>query len=101
MQMSSWARILVAAGAFCAVTAAATLSAQADRGGQGNHYGWDKGGGGGHGGGKGDGGGGGSRGAPGPIAGAGLPILLFAGGFALARRYRRRTDGEAITPAET
>jgi hypothetical protein len=38
--------------------------------------------------GDGDGNGGSSRGAPGPIAGAGLPFLLIAGGYALVRRYR-------------
>lgn len=34
------------------------------------------------------GGGGGNKGAPGPIAGAGLPFLLLAGGYVLVRRYR-------------
>jgi len=29
-------------------------------------------------------------GVPGPIAGAGLPFLLLAGGYALIRRYRHR-----------
>lgn len=29
-------------------------------------------------------------GAPGPIAGAGLPFLLVAGGYMLVRRYRKR-----------
>jgi hypothetical protein len=58
---------------------------------------WGGSGGGGGGGGighSGGGGGGGSvgsnRGAPGPIAGAGLPFLLLAGGYALVRRYRNR-----------
>ena len=36
------------------------------------------------------GGGGGSKGVPGPIAGAGLPFLLLAGGYVLVRRYRTR-----------
>lgn len=32
----------------------------------------------------------GGRAAPGPIAGAGLPILLVAGGYLMLRRYRKR-----------
>jgi hypothetical protein len=31
-----------------------------------------------------------SRGASGPVAGAGLPFLLLAGGYVLLRRYRSR-----------
>jgi hypothetical protein len=38
----------------------------------------------------GSGGGGSNKGAPGPIAGAGLPFLLLAGGYVLMRRYRNR-----------
>jgi len=72
--MNSWPKLSIAATIFCALIGAA----QADRGGNGNHYGWDKGG-------------GGSKGAPGPIAGAGLPVLLIAGGYALVRRYRSRS----------
>jgi hypothetical protein len=34
-----------------------------------------------------------SRGAPGPLAGAGLPILMMAGGCALLR-HRRRAKGD-------
>jgi hypothetical protein len=34
--------------------------------------------------------GGSNKGAPGPIAGAGLPFLLLAGGYVLVRRYRNR-----------
>ena len=85
--MGSWPKILVATAAFGAVTAFATVAAQADNG---NHYGWykgDKGG---------KGGGGGSKGAPGPIAGAGLPILLVAGGYALVRRYRNRRKEDEL-----
>ncbi len=36
----------------------------------------------------------GNLGAPGPIAGAGLPILLIAGGYVLVRRYRNRSKAE-------
>jgi hypothetical protein len=81
--MSSWPKIpklLVAATAFCALTAAATFTAQADKG--------DKGG-------KGDKG---SKGAPGPIAGAGLPVLLVAGGYVLVRRYRNRGKADQLLP---
>ena len=35
-----------------------------------------------------------SVGAPGPIAGAGLPILLIAGGYVLVRRYRNPSKAE-------
>src|SRR4051794_28333594 len=35
-----------------------------------------------------------NRGAPGPIAGAGLPFLLIAGGYALVRRYCNRSKVE-------
>jgi hypothetical protein len=35
-----------------------------------------------------------SLGADGPIAGAGLPFLLFAGGYFLVRRYRDRNKVE-------
>ncbi|MCJ2011416.1 hypothetical protein [Methylobacterium sp. J-076] len=43
------------------------------------------------GGGGGGGAGGRNLGAPGPIAGAGLPFLLIAGGYALWRKYGLRT----------
>ncbi|MGF9763826.1 hypothetical protein AAII07_52805 [Microvirga sp. 0TCS3.31] len=50
-------------------------------------------------GGKGDKGGkGGSKGVPGPIAGAGLPFLLLAGGYVLVRRYRNRSTAETRSP---
>jgi hypothetical protein len=39
-------------------------------------------------------GGGTSLGADGPVAGAGLPFLLIAGGYFLVRRYRDRTKVE-------
>jgi hypothetical protein len=85
-------KVLVAATAFCAVTALAAFEAQAqaNKGGQGNQSGWSKGG---------KGGGGGSKGAPGPIAGAGLPILLLAGGYALVRRYRHHNADPLLTRA--
>ena len=38
--------------------------------------------------------GGSNRAAPGPMAGAGLPFLLIAGGYALVRRYRTRAKPE-------
>ncbi len=33
-------------------------------------------------------------GTPGPIAGAGLPLLLIVGGYALVRRYRNRSRAD-------
>src|SRR4051812_45151966 len=44
-----------------------------------------------HGGGSSGGPGGSNKGAPGPIAGAGLPFVLIAGGYTLVRMYRRRS----------
>jgi hypothetical protein len=76
--MSSWQKTLLAAAAVCAVTSVPALAA-------GKAYDRGSGGGGYH---HGGGGGGGNKGAPGPIAGAGLPFLLLAGGYALMRRYR-------------
>lgn len=35
---------------------------------------------------------GGSLGAPGPVAGAGLPFLLLAGGYGVYRHLRRRAE---------
>ncbi|MGF9764791.1 hypothetical protein AAII07_57950 [Microvirga sp. 0TCS3.31] len=46
----------------------------------------------------GGGGGGGNKGVPGPIAGAGLPFLLIAGGYVLVRRYRNRSTAEISSP---
>ena len=62
--------------ALGALLALPTL-AEADNG---NHSGWAK-----------NGKGGDTKGAPAPIAGAGLPVLLVLGGYALVRRYRTRT----------
>jgi hypothetical protein len=38
--------------------------------------------------------GGNNKGSPGPVAGAGLPFLLLAGGYVLVRRYRNRHRAE-------
>ena len=70
----------ITAAAFCVLTA---LPALAEKGGngRGNALGHSKGGGNafGH-----------SKGTPGPIAGAGLPVLVAAGGYALYRRRRNK-----------
>ncbi len=81
--MRSWNKTLIIMTAFCAMAAAPALA-----------QGKGKGPGGGGSPGPGPGGGGPpSRnvGAPGPIAGAGLPFLLLAGGYVLVRRYRNRS----------
>lgn len=72
--MGSLQKALLAAAAVCAITATGAIAKQPPPGG-----GW---------------GAGGSKGAPGPIAGAGLPFLLIAGGYALVRRYRNRSKAE-------
>jgi hypothetical protein len=36
----------------------------------------------------------GNIGVPGPMAGAGLPFLLIAGGYVVARRFRNRSKTE-------
>jgi hypothetical protein len=69
--MRSWQKTLLAATALCALTGSAAL---ADKGGNPN---WHSG-----------------KGTPGPIAGAGLPFLLIAGGYVLVRRYRNRSKAE-------
>ncbi|MGF9763376.1 hypothetical protein AAII07_50415 [Microvirga sp. 0TCS3.31] len=69
--MKSWQKTLLAAAAVCAIS---TLPALADKGGTPNSNS--------------------NTGAPGPIAGAGLPFLLLAGGYVLARRYRNRGQAE-------
>ena len=66
--------------------AALALPASAANGGNGHHYGWGNGNG---------------RGAPAPIAGASLPILLIAGGYALVRRYRNRRKAEQSSVTHT
>jgi hypothetical protein len=81
--MPSWPKTFITAAALCALTGSYAMAAgqPAAR----NHskpgLGWGAGG---------SGGGGGNKGAPGPIAGAGLPFLLIAGGYVLVRRYRNR-----------
>lgn len=91
--MHSWQKVLIATTAFVAVTASYSLPAQAmgawrSSWAHGDHGGKPSGS---------PGRGpdhGGSLGAPGPIAGAGLPFLLVAGGYALLRRYRSRSKME-------
>src|SRR3954462_15383808 len=90
--MRSLRKGFIAAIVFSAIAGSYALPAQA----MGKIFWGDHGGkGGGGNGGSSNGGGGGSsaggsnRGAPGPIAGAGLPSLLIAGGYALVRRYRK------------
>lgn len=76
--MPYWGKTLIAAAAFSALTGSYVLASQpADRNLNSPGLGWGPGG-------------GGNKGAPGPIAGAGLPILLIAGGYALVRYYRNR-----------
>ncbi|MBZ6077592.1 hypothetical protein [Microvirga puerhi] len=41
-----------------------------------------------------------NKGAPGPLAGAGLPFLLLAGGYALVRRYRARSRSAGMQQDE-
>jgi hypothetical protein len=104
--MHPWTKILISAAAFCALTSSYVLPAQAMGkwhrswglwGNHGNQGGNNGGGQGGDGQGSSNGGGwhgGSSRGAPGPIAGAGLPFLLIAGGYVLVRRYRKHSKAE-------
>jgi hypothetical protein len=70
--MRSWHKTLLAATALCALSGSAAL---ANKGGIPN---WGNSG----------------KGVPGPIAGAGLPFLLIAGGYVLVRRYRNRSKAE-------
>ncbi len=75
--MHSWRKTLIAATAVAALTGSFALAAQPpDRNPNSPGLGWGPGG---------------NKGAPGPIAGAGLPILLIAGGYVLLRRYRKRS----------
>jgi hypothetical protein len=68
---------LLAAAAVAALVSSSAFAAQpADRNDNSPGNGWAKGQ--------------DSRGAPGPVAGAGLPFLLLAGGYVLLRRYRSR-----------
>ena len=70
---------LLAAALFLALAASPAL---AERGGEGNHWGWGNGGNGNH------------YGAPAPIAGAGLGFLVVTGGYYLVRRWRKRNTDE-------
>ena len=74
--MRKWQAAFIAAAALCVFTASPAL---AEKGGKGHGKGGN-----GHGNAYGH-----SKGAPGPIAGAGLPVLVAAAGYAL---YRRRRD---------
>jgi hypothetical protein len=77
--MRTWQKTLLAAAAVCAITSLPALAQGVGPRGAGAQ-------------GQGPGGGppGQSKGSPGPIAGAGLPFLLLAGGYVLMRRYRNR-----------
>jgi hypothetical protein len=85
--MRSWHKSLIAAAALCTLTGSYVMAAgqPADRNPSKPGLGWGAGG---------SGGGGGNKGVPGPIAGAGLPFLLLAGGYVLVRRYRARNTAE-------
>jgi hypothetical protein len=79
--MQRWQRTILIATALCAMTGSAAL---ADKGGIPN-YGnsWH------------------SRGGPVPLAGAGLPVLVIAGGYALLRHRRRsKADWPQTTQQE-
>lgn len=67
--MRSWGKTLLAAVALYAVAASPVLADQSTAPGQ-------------------------NKGAPGPIAGAGLPFLLLAGGYFMVNRYRNRSRAE-------
>ena len=73
-------RSVICAGAF-ALLMVGPARAEGDKanGGNGNHFGWDKGG------------GGVSHSAPGPELGAGLPALLIGGYLWYRRRSKQRT----------
>lgn len=77
--MISWKKSLVAAAALCVLSGSSALATPGKANPPGNPnppghaYGIN----------------GKNVGVPGPIAGAGLPFLLIAGGYALVRRYRR------------
>jgi hypothetical protein len=83
--MHSGIKTLLATAAVCAMTASYTVPAFADgkSRGVGNQCQGNS-----------CGGLGGTVAVPGPLAGAGLPFLLLAGGYALMRRYRNRHTAE-------
>jgi hypothetical protein len=78
--MRHWQKTFLAAAAICAITSLPAVAGGSNgNNGKGNQCQGNS-----------CGGGGSNAGAPGPIAGAGLPFLLIAGGYALVRRYRNR-----------
>ncbi len=81
--MRAWQKTILAATAVCAITSLPALALGRPPEAPGN--GGPRGG---------NGNGGVHRGAPGPIAGAGIPFLLLAGGYILVRRYRKRGKRE-------
>ena len=73
-------RSVICAGALALLMAGQPAEGDKANGGNGYHYGWDKG----------NSGGGVSHSAPGPELGAGLPALLIGGYFWYRRRAKQR-----------
>jgi hypothetical protein len=81
MLMRSWQKTFLVATAFCAMTAGSVALAAPPS--WAPAHGWR------------------SKGGPVPLAGAGLPVLLIAGGYALLRHRRRaKADRPQITQQE-
>lgn len=79
--MRSWQKTFLVATAFCAMTAGSVALAAPPS--WAPAHGWR------------------SKGGPVPLAGAGLPVLLIAGGYALLRHRRRaKADRPQITQQE-